>query len=69
MKVFTLYFSLLENKCKKEILTTVELTLQINICALKKMFIFSYLRSIRRSVVLDHFIWYGANILFGVTAP
>lgn len=49
---------------RREILTAVELILQINICALKKKFIFSYLRSVRRPVVLDHFIWYGANILF-----
>lgn len=49
---------------KREILTTVELILQINICALKEMFIFSYLRNMRRPIVLGHFIWYGANILF-----
>jgi hypothetical protein len=52
-----------KKKAKKYILTAIELILQINICALrKKMFIFSYLR--RRLIVLDHFIWYGANILF-----
>lgn len=51
-------------------LTAVEWILQINNCALRKMFIFSYLRSMRRPIVLDHFIWSGANILFEkVTAP
>lgn len=68
---FYFVFFLTGKKCKKrEILTTVELILQINICALKKKFIFSYLRSMRRPIVLDHFVWYGANILFeNVTAP